>query len=626
MSKMCFSVIILSKFYFVKSLKMKKTTALLSLFSLIVSGCNESEKKDEQTSKVSETEVAKEEVKKQASPEEKISLPGYADLNPDTIVGEYNNKKVHLRDVVDNLTKVPASVLEKNFEEIYKDFVKVFIKMDLIKEKVTQEKLRENPQIKELIKNLEKMIMQKFLMKEMTKDKINEDEVKQKYEEFIKVFPKQHEVKYEYIVFNTLDEANKALKDEEALKEKMKKDSNKADLTPPSKLPFAREFVGKVNAAKENEILKEALKMKDGKFAIINVLEKKELPLPFKFEDMREKIVNTFFVPKVMLAIISDLAKKYGVKKFDPLGKELNDKNKQELEKIDVKSIKEETVVVEFGDQKIKWRDLIAKTGGEEKNIKAILTAESYPQILDGLISEPLLVKEGEEQGVQNNPEFVKELNKTIDAVTNKIYLDNQVKVEEIEIKKQYDKIIANLPKNQKEIRLKWIVLETEKEANDLLKELKGKDGSKFGELAKKHSLDTVTKDKSGDLGYKVSEEVGNKELWDKLLKQAKGTVLQSVEKISGKFVVFRVEDKRDKPVPKLNELSESIMEQLKPEKIRKFIEAIYKKVVVKIFDPRGEKELKDEPKAEKKEEKKVEDDKKEEKKVEEDKKEKSAA
>src|ERR1700689_4642341 len=74
-----------------------------------------------------------------------------------------------------------------------------------------------------------------------------------------------------------------------------------------------------------------------------------------------------------------------------------------------------------------------------------------------------------------------------------------QLKITEAKSKERYDELSSKF-KPQDEVRARHILVKTEDEANDIIKQLKG--GAAFAKLAEEKSTDTGSAKQGGDLGY----------------------------------------------------------------------------------------------------------------------------
>jgi peptidyl-prolyl cis-trans isomerase C len=117
-------------------------------------------------------------------------------------------------------------------------------------------------------------------------------------------------------------------------------------------------------------------------------------------------------------------------------------------------------------------------------------------------VRKELLYQEGLKKGIDKEPRIIDLINRYKNELITQEYLDRNLKdtgtVTDKEVKDYYDKNIS-LFRTKEEITASHILVKTEKEAKEILSELKkGKD---FAEIAKHKSIDTVSARQGGNLG-----------------------------------------------------------------------------------------------------------------------------
>lgn len=136
--------------------------------------------------------------------------------------------------------------------------------------------------------------------------------------------------------------------------------------------------------------------------------------------------------------------------------------------------------------------------------------------------------------------------------------LESQIKVTDEQIKQAYDanKSAFTTPE---QVRTSMILVKTEAEANDIIKQLKS--GADFAELAKSKSLDTATKDKGGDTDFFAR---GQKEeaVETAAFKLAKDEISGAVKTSEG-YQVLKLTDRKEAHTATLDEKKEEIRKSL---------------------------------------------------------------
>jgi foldase protein PrsA len=168
------------------------------------------------------------------------------------------------------------------------------------------------------------------------------------------------------------------------------------------------------------------------------------------------------------------------------------------------------------------------------------------------------------------------------------------IQVTEDEVKAYFDKNKDKL-KSPEQIRVSHIVVETEREAKDLLIAIKA--GADFGLLAKAKSIDTSTKDKGGDLGFFSkgtflptfeTAAFGLKKVGD----------ISDVVKTSLGYHIIKLEDRKESKLPELtHEIKEKIKQILHQQKITAkmpiWIQELRNKAKIEIIGIQKPKEVK---------------------------------
>lgn len=169
---------------------------------------------------------------------------------------------------------------------------------------------------------------------------------------------------------------------------------------------------------------------------------------------------------------------------------------------------------------------------------KQLSFEEFYDKVLDVYINGVMLYQAAEKSGVENSPEYKKQLKVLKEELASKIYLEQQVdkKITQAKIKEVYNEYKGQF-KPEKEVKAKHILVSDEKTANEVIAKLKK--GEKFDELAKEYSLD-----KASDLGY-FTKDVMVPEFSKAAFAMKKGQYSKAPVKTKFGYHVILVEDSR---------------------------------------------------------------------------------
>ncbi|MGO9171618.1 MAG: peptidylprolyl isomerase [Rhodomicrobium sp.] len=161
-------------------------------------------------------------------------------------------------------------------------------------------------------------------------------------------------------------------------------------------------------------------------------------------------------------------------------------------------------------------------------------------------------------------------------------FYDKKVRdaVTEAQAKAAYDEQIAKIAP-EPEVRARHILVKSEQEAKDLVKQLKA--GADFTELAKKSS-DGPSAQTGGDLGY-FSRGQMVKPFEDAAFALKPGEISAPVQTEFG-WHVIKVEDRRNRPVPSFDEVKDQLMASLVQNQLKTVVQGLRGTAKVEIVDP----------------------------------------
>lgn len=136
------------------------------------------------------------------------------------------------------------------------------------------------------------------------------------------------------------------------------------------------------------------------------------------------------------------------------------------------------------------------------------LPAQQQKQLAQEYILQQLIIEDAKKQKLEKDPLYFQELEKAKDGILLNIYqkkILDSIKVDSSKVKAFYDQ---NKDKYVMPARVqaRHILVSTEKEARDIINQLKGLRGKaledKFSELARTKSIDSGTAAQGGELGW----------------------------------------------------------------------------------------------------------------------------
>ncbi len=350
----------------------------------------------------------------------------------------------------------------------------------------------------EVVSALDAFILRESVMKLREEEVLNKVSVTD--EEVKEAFKKDYErFKYKFIEVNSEDTANKIMMN---LKNGSKfEDIVKAYSIHPSK--EADKEIVQTRVSMNDEIYKAISKINQGeytepvkisdKYYIVLFLNKEEA-LESEFDNLKETIKTR-------------LRKQKEKEKGDECIEKLRAKakifiNKELLseETLNKEDIEPEQIVAEVGEDKLKvsaFRDL--RKQGQRFSPEAIV---------NNWIERKLIDHEALSRNYQNLPEIKDKIKRYQDQLLKNIYIKNiifpQIIINEETMQNYYLKQKKDFMKPLR-YKMQMITVETEKEANEILENLKN--GADFSWLAKRKSKDKLSQ-KSGELGWITEKEL----------------------------------------------------------------------------------------------------------------------
>ncbi len=183
-----------------------------------------------------------------------------------------------------------------------------------------------------------------------------------------------------------------------------------------------------------------------------------------------------------------------------------------------------------------------------------------YGILVKSLTDTKLVAAEARKAGLENDPGFKERLARVEEQLLERAYLTGyiQKQITKEKLDKAYAKLRAETAK-KKEVRARHILLKTEKEARDVIAEIKK--GADFAELAKKKSIGPSA-GQGGDLGY-FAEGRMVPDFSKAAFALKKGEVTETPVKTQFGWHVIKVEDKRTAAAPSFEEVKKELSAKL---------------------------------------------------------------
>lgn len=193
--------------------------------------------------------------------------------------------------------------------------------------------------------------------------------------------------------------------------------------------------------------------------------------------------------------------------------------------------------------------------------------------IVDALVSTELLAQEAARKGLDKSPLLNAALEFQKKELLSKAALEDFLRsnpIPEETLKAEYDK--AKAKTGDLEYRARHILVDSEKEAKDIIAKLKNKK-TKFEQLAAKQSKDTSAGN-GGDLGWTLPTNLVP-EFSAAMVKLKKGETTQEPVKTQFGWHVVKLEETRKVDFPSYDKVKDRIASQLQQQSIRKYVQEL---------------------------------------------------
>jgi len=211
-----------------------------------------------------------------------------------------------------------------------------------------------------------------------------------------------------------------------------------------------------------------------------------------------------------------------------------------------------------------------------------------YEPLLDNIIDLNVVSSAAQAEKVQNSPEFKKMMKDFEKQFLARFYLEQQAKKDQTKEKLEalYEQFKRDNPP-QEEMSAAHILLKTEKEAKDVIKQLEK--GADFAELANKLSENKGLED--GDLGY-FSRDLMVPEFSEAAFAMKEGEISKKPVKTKFGYHVIKAGPRRLAETPKFEDVEKELIQSQAAQSIERVMKDLRKKAkVVKTpvkFDSNG--------------------------------------
>ncbi len=202
-----------------------------------------------------------------------------------------------------------------------------------------------------------------------------------------------------------------------------------------------------------------------------------------------------------------------------------------------------------------------------------VQSAEGKKELLDSMVFREIILEKARKEGIDKSKEvtdLLEDLRKRVIAETYlKKKVEQDAKISDAEMKNFYEQNKERF-KSGEEVRASHILVKTEKEAQDIMAQLKK--GAGFEELAKKYSQDS-TAAKGGDLGWFPRKAMVPE--FEKAAFGLKEGELSGIVKTNFGFHIIKVTGKRPAGERSFDEVKDQIKANLLPAKQQEIVQKL---------------------------------------------------
>jgi peptidyl-prolyl cis-trans isomerase C len=251
--------------------------------------------------------------------------------------------------------------------------------------------------------------------------------------------------------------------------------------------------------------------------------------------------------------------------------------------------VAEDAVVAKVDGSEIKQSDLDFAASEVGSQLANYPEADRRRLLLQFVIENQLMAAAAEKDSLDKAPDFAARLTYHRRRALRDAYYEKAVRggVSEDEAKKLYNEKIGSV-KPEPEIHARHILVDTEDEAKDIKQRLeKGED---FATLAKEKSKDKNAD--GGDLGFFGKGQM-LKPFEDAAFALEVGKISDPVKTQFG-WHIIKVEEKRDRPAPKFEDVKDPIMAQLMQQKAQEAMRSLHDGAKIEVLDENIKRSIQD--------------------------------
>jgi len=217
---------------------------------------------------------------------------------------------------------------------------------------------------------------------------------------------------------------------------------------------------------------------------------------------------------------------------------------------------------------------------------KQLPPADLQERVVDRLVEIKLAAAKATAEKIEQDPAVAQRLSSGQTATVAQAYLDKAARalITDAVLKAKYDDLVKQATPAE-EVRARHILVKTEAEAKDIIKQLDK--GADFEKLAKDKSTDPGSGESGGDLGYFTKDKMVP-EFADAAFKLEKGKYTETPVHTQFGWHVIQVVDKRPQPLPSFDQVKPQLTGLVLQDEERKVVDDLHKGAKIERFNADG--------------------------------------
>jgi peptidyl-prolyl cis-trans isomerase C len=244
--------------------------------------------------------------------------------------------------------------------------------------------------------------------------------------------------------------------------------------------------------------------------------------------------------------------------------------------------VKDSPIVAQVGKTEITLADLVDLKNSIPQ-LRTVPVEMLYDQLLAIAVNKAAVIELAKKADIADNPEIKKEMKDIRDQILARAYLDAEVAktMTKEKLFELYQEQLQNFVPED-EVLARHILVETEEEAKDILRQLKK--GADFEKMAREKSVDKASAEQGGLLEYFVKEIVVP-EFGEAVFSMQKGELSDKPFKTQYGWHIVKVEDRRMKALPSFEEMEPELKALYHDKVLPEILEAEKNKIKIQTKD-----------------------------------------